>query len=439
MVNLVQSPLQADDHEMETMSDVTCPGCGLLCDDLIVGRNGTKLEVRNTDCPKSLNFFQQAEAIENTPRINGEVADLAPAVQKAASILRNSHLPLISGLATDVYGMRSILELAEMTGATLDHMNSNASIRNVLTIQNTGWHTCTLTEVRNRVDLLLVIGGDIVSRYPRFFERVIWNQESMFGQDTAARDVIYLGYAGTQTAGISPRNIHPTVLPCDNHRLPEVINALLALANGKSLKLESVAGIPLAELQHLADRLASARYSVIAWSAADFDFPHAELTLQQIAELIAHLNHTTRCSGLPLSGSDGDTTASQVSSWISGFPLRTSYKRGFPEYDPYRFATDELLDMAEADALVWISTLNPERMPPLTVAPTIVIGHPGMKFTVEPDVFIPVGIPGVDHSAIMFRGDSSVALPLKTLRESSLPSLRQVLDGVRSQLGSDLC
>lgn len=440
MVNPAHSARQADIQEENIVSAVTCPGCGLLCDDLVVAVDGNKLKVRENGCPKSIAFFDRASASQSSPRINGQPASLVDSLSKAAEILRTARQPLIGGLGTEVHGMRAVLELGGFTGATLDHMNSEAVMRNVLAVQNTGWHTTTLTEVRNRADLVLIIGGDIVSRFPRFFERVIWNKESMFGQDTAARDIIYLGGPHIDTtAGISPRSIKPTTIPCDNHDLPAVLSALLALATGKSLHPDKVAGVAVSDLQHLATRLAAAKYSVIAWAAADLDYPHAELTVHQIAELIAHLNHTTRCSGLPLGGSEGDMTANQVSSWISGFPVRNSYKRGHPEYHPYRFNTNHLLNSQEADALLWISTFNPERTPPEADAPTIVIGHPGMKLAYEPAVFIPAGIPGVDHAGIMFRSDSVVSLPLKKLRESSLPSLRQILDAIRAELGALTC
>lgn len=437
MVNPAHSVRQADTSSQDVTSRVTCPGCGLLCDDVVVAVEGVSIVPGENACPKSITFFDQANIQSSGPRICGKPTKLEEAIRKAAEILHQARQPLISGLGTEVYGMRAVLELADLVGATLDHMNSEAGMRNVLAMQNSGWQTTTLTEVRNRADLVLIIGGDIVSRYPRFFERVIWNSESMFGQDTAARDVIYLGNPDIDTrAGVSPRGIQPTTIPCDNQDLPSVIAALLALAAGKDLHADKVAGIPVADLQHLITRLAAAEYSVIVWASADLDFPHADLTVHKIAELIAHFNHTTRCSGLPLGGSEGDLTANNVSSWISGYPVRSSYKRGYPEYDPYRFSTSNQTNSGEADALVWISTFNPERMPQETSLPTIVIGHPGMQFAHEPEVFIPVGVPGVDHAGIMFRSDSVVSLPLAKLRESPLPTLRQVLDGIRAELGT---
>jgi formylmethanofuran dehydrogenase subunit B len=434
MVNPAHSVRQADTREENIVSAVTCPGCGLLCDDVVVAAHDDRLQVRENGCSKSIAFFEHASGQHNPPRIAGQPVNLESAIRKAADILSNASQPLIAGLGTEVYGMRAILELTDRCGATLDHMNSEAVMRNVLAMQNSGWQTTTLTEVRNRADLVVFIGGDIVSRYPRFFERTIWNKESMFGQDTAARDIVYLGGPNIDTAaGISPKGIKPTTIPCNNHDLPAIIAALLALAAGKDLHVDTIAGIPIADLQHLVTRLVAAKYSVIVWAAADFDFPQADLTIHKIAELIAHFNHTTRCSGLPMGGSEGDMTANQVSSWISGYPVRNSFKRGYPEYDPYRFGAHNQLNAGEADAMVWISTFYPDRQPPETGVPMIVIGHPGMQPAREPELFIPVGVPGVDHVGIMFRSDSAVSLPLAKLRESPLPSLRQVLNSIRTE------
>jgi formylmethanofuran dehydrogenase subunit B len=260
----------------------------------------------------------------------------------------------------------------------------------------------------------------------------------MFGQDTALREVVYLGGRDLDTSpGISPNGVQPTVLPCDTESLPEVTAVLRALISGKQLFAEAVAGIALADLRILADRLRAAAYSVVAWTPATLDFDHAELTIQNITGLIATLNATTRSSGLPLGGSDGDSSADQVSAWISGYPVRNSYMRGYPEYDPQRFSTAQQLENGEADALLWISTFNPERLPPPTDIPTVVIGHANMQLATEPAVFIPVGTPGIDHSGTMFRIDSAVALPLLQLRETRLPSLSDVVSAIEAAVAGN--
>ena len=288
--------------------------------------------------------------------------------------------------------------------------------------------------MRNRVDLLLVIGTDIVSHNPRFFERNVWNKESMFDQDTSAREVVYLGGQNTDTsAGISPKGIKPTVLPCDLERLPEVVAALRAIISGKSLIASEIAGIKTSDLESLSERLKAAKYSVVTWVSSDLNIAHAELTIQNITELVIKLNAKTRSSGLPLGGSEGDYSVNQTSTWTSGYAVRSRFARKHPEYDPHHFSAEQLLANGEADALLWVSEFNPDKTPPKVNIPKIVIGHANMQAN-DADVFIPVSTAGVDQAGTIFRIDSSVSLPLAKLRESRLPSLAEVIAAIEAGL-----
>jgi len=165
-----------------------------------------------------------------------------------------SQQPVIGGMASDINGIRAAMALADKTGATVDSMDSDSAFRNLLVLQDTGWMTTTLTEVRNRVDLLLVVGSDIEADYPRFYERMVWNEVSLFDQDTSSRDVIYLGKAPSGDTSTSPNGQKAQVLACDDNDLPEVLSVLRALVNGKVIQAEQVGGLTLVDLTDLAEK-----------------------------------------------------------------------------------------------------------------------------------------------------------------------------------------
>src|SRR3569832_312232 len=104
--------------------------------------------------------------------IAGVPISLDEACRAAAIILSGSRRPLIGGLGGDVTGHRAALALAEKLGGVGDHMHGRAQFRNVQAIQDGGWVTTTLSEVRNRADLIVLAGTD-ASRYQRFFERFL--------------------------------------------------------------------------------------------------------------------------------------------------------------------------------------------------------------------------------------------------------------------------
>ena len=138
------------------------------------------------------------------PRIAGKPATREDAYARAAALLRDATQPLFAGLGTDVDGMRAVLSLADRTGGIVDHMHGAAMAANVATVQGHGWMTTTLSEVKNRADLLLFIGTDAVRHHPRFFERMVWDPQSLFGLASEERTVIYLGPDLDTQPGVSP-------------------------------------------------------------------------------------------------------------------------------------------------------------------------------------------------------------------------------------------
>jgi formylmethanofuran dehydrogenase subunit B len=409
--------------------EVPSPFCGIAADDLKVKVEGNRLAVLENGCSVTKRAFEQ-EIGNSTPEIQGRPATLEVAIARIVEILDRAHLPLLSGLATDVEGVRVALALADRYGAVVDHMASEAVLRNILALQNSGWVTTTLSEVKNRLDLLLVVGSDIEASFPRFFERYIWNSATLFNQDTSQREIIYLGQYPSGQAAYRPDGRPPLVIYCKLDEIPEVVAALRAQVIGNPLQAEAVAGIAMEELATLVNRLKQARYGVITWVAEQWTFPHAELAVQMLGELIRTVNKTTRCSGLPLGGLHGEITANQVCAWQTGYPIRISFGPGYPDYDPYYYDTKRLLESGEADALIWISAFDQEAIPPLTSIPTVVLGRAGMRFTQVPEVFIPIGTPGIDHQGHTYRTDNMVIVPLHKLRDSGLLSTAEVLSAV---------
>jgi formylmethanofuran dehydrogenase subunit B len=419
---------------MAEITEVPSPFCGIGTDDLTIQVDGVSLKVIKNGCAVNTPAFEQA-VTDTRPRVEGKEVSLDVAVAKAAALLNNTNQPVIGGCATDVNGMRALLALADRSGAVVDNMNFTGARNNFLALQDSGWMNTTLAEVKNRCDLLLVVGIDLESFSPRFFERYLWNEESMFLDDTGKREVIYLGKAPSGNASTSPSGQKAQVFECANEELPDVVAVLRALVKGNPIRVDSVGGIAVADLQGIADKLKAASYSVVTWAAGALAYSQAELTVQTLSEMIKDINDkNTRSSGLPLGGKEGDQTANQVCGWTTGYPARTRFSSGFPEYDPYLNDANYLLNNGEADALVWVQAFNAKAVPPATDLPTIVVGRSGMTFAKEPDVFIPVGTPGIDHAGHAYRMDNVVAIRLKKLRDSGLPSTSDVLNAIEQAL-----
>ena len=416
---------------MTKITEVPSPFCGIGTDDLAVQVDGLSIKVTKNGCSVNTPAFEQA-ITDTSPRVDGKEVSILHAVNRAAKILTRANQPVIGGCATDVNGMRALMALADRKGAVVDNMNFTGAKRNFLAMQDSGWMNTTLAEIKNRCDLFVVIGCDLEVFASRFYERYLWNEESMFLDDTSMREVVYIGKAPSGNASTSPNKSKAKVLECANADLPEVVAVLRALIKENPVFSEQVGGIAVNDLQEIADKLKAATYGVVIWAAGALDFSQAELTVQTICELVKDVNESgVRCSGFPLGGKEGDQTANQVCGWQTGYPARMRFSSDIPEYDPFLYDINQMFENGEVDGFLWVQAFNTKAVPPHGGGiPTVVVGRSGMVFEEEPEVYIPVGTPGIDHSGHAYRLDNVVAIRLKKLRDSGLPTTAEVLTAI---------
>ena len=151
-----------------THKDVTCPFCSLLCDDLVIKNQADRLTVPGNGCSMAKARFEQTQPTVK-PAVNGKEVTLDDAINHTIKIFRHARQPLIAGLGTDVAGMRAVMQLADKTGAIIDHMHSDGAMRNIKVMQDHGWMMTTLAEIKNRADLVIFAGTDGITNYPRFY------------------------------------------------------------------------------------------------------------------------------------------------------------------------------------------------------------------------------------------------------------------------------
>ncbi len=411
---------------MTKYKDVPCPFCSIHCDDLIIHNQSGKLKIKKNACPIALDRFERILP-QSHATVCSKITTLDKAIKHSVKILKRSNRPLIAGLGTDVGGMRSVMELADKTGAIIDHMFNDGLTRNFLVLQESGWVMTTMGEIKNRADLIIFAGTD-ARNYPRFYERIVWNKKSLFISLSKKRNIVYLGENLDTSQGISPAGKRPTHLKCPQNSIGELVAVLHALIRGNKIQQKNkVVGIKMERLEKLAKQMMNASYGVIVWAPGEMDFPHAELSIQNFCEIAKYLNRKTRFTGFSLGGNDGGMSANSVSAWQSGFPLRVNFNKGYPEHDLQEYATADVIKNEETDALVWISSFNPKIKPPHTKKPTIILATPDAKLNFKPEVFIPVSTPGVDHSGQIVRTDGVVSLPLKQIRKQAHPSVKEVV------------
>jgi formylmethanofuran dehydrogenase subunit B len=399
---------------------VTCPFCGLTCDDLVLSDGG----IDTRGCALAAAGFRRGDAERRPHTVAGNPVDLAAAASEAARLLKAARLPLFHGLAVDLHGCRALLALAERAGGVVDHLASAPLLANAAVARASGWVTATFAEIANRADVVLLVGGDPAAAFPRFHERLLRNPMPLYraGPPTIA----YLG--PVETAPPADVATLRGIVPQSG-----LLNALGTLGVRLQARQPTKApGLPDEFLATIAERLAAARYGAIVWHPASFAPEDAELAVERLAALLRHLNVKTRCVGLPLGGSGNAIGAMQAALWQTGWPLRLAFADGTPRHDPWRLDARRLLAAGEADLLVWASALVAEAPPPTSI-PLIAIVADDVALAVPAAVEIRVGIPAIDHGGAVFRSDTVIALPLQATRPSDRPSVAEAAQAILRQ------
>lgn len=402
------------------IEDVACPFCGLVCDDLVVAtdENGTLSRCDNA-CAHGRAQFEKACQSDGAhePTLAQAVVSQKEAVDQAAQLLVAAQSPMIAGLATDVAGMRAAVRLAELAGAGLDHMNGRAIVRNQRVLQRSGWFTTTLTEIRNRADLVILIDDEILNDYPRLMQRVLRPESALLQQRMDSRCIVALN---EQRGAIDKK---APVAGVD-----ETINSESTLDLLFELRqcLTQPQSAPVGAASKLCQRILNSDYTVFIWSAGKLATEQADLVIDTVGDIVRTINVDRRAASLPIAGSRGDLTANQVCTWQTGLPLRMQFVDGKPQADLVQLDTADRVAAGDVDCLVWIDSLSPTPVPSGS-ASTIVIGAPAFADG-QADIFIPIDTPGVGTPGLMVRTDNVVTVPLKSVRAARYPAVAEVLD-----------
>jgi formylmethanofuran dehydrogenase subunit B len=404
-----------------THADVVCPFCGLGCDDVSLTVEGASVKAAEGVCGRAAALFGRSGEPAPSPRVDGKDVSLEDALKAAADLLSGARSAVYGGLGTDVDGVRAVIKLASKTGGSVDHYASPGMFRNLSTSQRKGWIATTIAETRNRADVVLVIGPDPSKAFHQLYAKVTPKTGRFF---EGPRKIVFLGGEPTEEARaqLEGSSVELIAVPAG-----ELVGALARLHTLLSGGKPPVGDLDLAPL---AETLKSAKYSVLVWSASSLEVD-GDLVVERAASVVDGLNVEGRAACLPLSGRDNLTGAYHASLWNIGFPLRIGFRDGVSDHDQQAYATENALK--HADVAVWTSAFRPEP-PPASGAKLIAVAHPATKFASEPDVFIPVGQPGLDHSGLVFRADSVVGLPLAKYRDAGLPSVADIAKSILERL-----
>jgi len=358
--------------------------------------------------------------------LDGKSISSEDAYEQAAKILQAANFPLVAGLGADVAGAQAAILLAERLRGAFDHLASRDSLADLEVVRSAGIFVTTPNEARVRADLVLLVGSGLTGYWPAIFERLALDKETVHGGKTKRRVI----WVGPRRGEAKIEGVEVETIPATEAELPGVLAALRARVGGRPTALSAAAA---KKLDAAAEALKSARFGVAVWAAAGLD----SLMVEMLQGMITELNGTTRFTGVPIGGRSGATGVLQTSAWMTGFPPRTGFGRGYPEHDAWRFEARRLVESGEADAALWISAYDGEP-PPWEDAdiPVVTLGPPGAA--TKRGLFIAVGKPGENYDAVEFAQETSSMVLRRAKAPAELPSVAEAIAAISARFSEDL-
>ncbi|TJW40609.1 MAG: tungsten formylmethanofuran dehydrogenase [Mesorhizobium sp.] len=343
------------------------------------------------------------------------------AAAHAAALLWSSRCPVFS-FDTDIHGTRAAIALAERVGAAYDHADGAALARETALFTDKGAMTVAPGETRRRADVVVIV-GELSKIHHDFVGELAETAPDLSAKNE--REFFLVGSNGTPAPPLVNGRT-ATLLSCGQVSLGATLAALRAQYRGRQTSQ------PVSNFDDFAKTLAAARFPVFLFSG------HATegLALEMLQGLIADLNRKSRASGLHLPASENGWGSVLASTWMTGFPLRTGFARGFPEFDPWRYDVARMIAAGEADLHLRISTtiVRPQkkrnRLALIALAKT-------KEPVAGAAVTIAIGEAGIEHEAVVYSSRTGSLRSVDAQAASELPSAATIIRLVANNVSAE--
>ena len=349
-----------------------------------------------------------------------EPKEMADALKRAADLLRASRLPIIGGLRTDIAGAEAAIGLARSIGAVIDHEAGEGLCRASSMLRSAGGAPASFGEVRNRADLVVLV-GDIPSDSGPLIGELFPSAPGLPRPGDHPRELVFLGGDGVAAPGGIP--------------LTKIALGDVSLATAVALLAAQVAERPVRkvdlgeDLAKLATRLLEASFPVFVYAPGNLSEP----VIHVILEIVRRLCLKSRAATFSLAPSGNGNGVNLCATWITGLPVRTRFVDGAPEHDPWLYASGRLIETGEADALLWVDALDQSGASPPEGVPTVLLTANPSKAAAE--IVLDVAAAGRDRDAALFLPHlSGIGMVKSAGGKTPKPSAAEMLNRLRALL-----
>ena len=305
---------------MAELGPVTCAGCGLLCDDVVIDPLDDAVTIRPR-CELGAQWFsERASRAANAPAatIRGRPVALETALTRAAELLKTARRPLIHGFdGATVEDARAAVALADRLGALVATGSAAGAWPGAPAVPLHGASTATLGEIRDRSRLIVIWREDPETTHPRLLDRL-----GLDGGSRSERALLVID--DRDTATVQRADLR---LAWPRERDLEALTILHVLQRGLAPRPSELAN----ELTGLADRVLAVPHATIVYGAGLTAGAGGQRRALALHELVRALCHGRHVVTLELPGAAGTRSADDVLAWQTGYPQGVDLAGGHPE------------------------------------------------------------------------------------------------------------
>lgn len=275
---------------------VTCSGCSLLCDDVIVSSDGLCINEVLGACLKGKERFDQVTAKNRiiNPQIkkNGELEKVSfnEALIKAVNIIKNSSKPLLYGFSTvSCEAQLKGIELAKVINGFIDSNSVICQGKVLNKSKETGITLTTITEIINKADLLILWGANAAESIPRLLNKVLFSRGKFRMTGREIKTLIVIDPVKTASFGVM--GVRDIALQIETGKDIDLIRVLKEeCCNVDSIPDTGVAGIDKDDLKRLLLHLTGAENGVIFIGQGLLKPRTGEDVVKELLELVQLIN-----------------------------------------------------------------------------------------------------------------------------------------------------
>ena len=394
--------------------DIICTVCGCCCDNLEIEIKDGNINRAKNACAMSLGKLMNFNKERNKfPMVRKgdklSKVSFSEAIDKTATILANAKYPILYGWSlTSCEAIELGVELADYIGGVIDNTTGTCHGPGIIGMQDVGESTCTLGEVKHRADLIIYWGANPVHAHPNHMMRYSALSKGRFRSTRKDRNVITVDVRMTDTAKISD-----SFIKVEPNKDYELLSALTAAVKDLEIEQDKVAGVPLEEIENLADIMVNCEFGIIFFGLGITMSSGKSRNIDMALSLVRELNKRTKFLIMPMRGHFNVTGANQVTAWQTGYPFAVDLSKGFPLYNPGDTSAVDILMRDECDAALVVASDPISNFPNqaarnLAKIPLITIDPHVTPTTLCSEVVIPSAHVGIETEGSIYRMDGVV-------------------------------